>query len=447
MGSEPGKMSRTAKLTGTIPDVSSREGIPGKRALTDKMPTSAKDIGNAYIENKEHCANGGSGCFLPETVRSRLVSAYQDEVRIAETFYVQALGELGLEKMVTKDDELPAIVALAIDAFGGWAVHSLGGAFKFLRNAPQAEIGRGIEGMLEFQATGGSTASPSFLREALNTVDHDQVMYVIKAGVDSAKKTIKGAAKDDVKKASGASEYKAVSLDYLDELKAAAAIAFQHQAQDPPGYVDDAQLIVLFHAFKAEMGHNVAGYKIALKEKLDRFMQSAASKIGREHHHLNYPGASHFEATMRDTKVVWVTTLKHPVPVLYYYKRDFVYHPEDKGKMLEPGYQTPDPNGIGVPYAIDDRFIPDKPVEEEFLDTAIAKHKEVWGTEPEVKLVDHLELVRDVSDLNQYVPQNNPMFEQQDMVPAAPQPLPADNRVAPQANPLQLPAPLFGGKS
>lgn len=368
------------------PNLNTASGLPevGKGVLPNGIkPVSAADIKDSYIEKGAHCEKGGDQCFLDSGQRDRLISAYQQEVQAAQLAYTAALVELGLEKLIEKDAELPAIFTLVLDAIAGQAVSALGTAFKLLKGRPDralADVGVFMRMHDDAEAEKQMNAI-----QMLRGLGQNEVTSVIKSGVDAAKKEAKSAASP------GMSEDKQVTLSYIDELKEKSAFAFEHLRQDPPGSATDAQLVVLFHSFKAAMGHTIGHYKAALQEKIDRYKASAASKIGRKEHKEYGPKnplqndtvrEMTAERRLRDLKVVWELHGNDPVPVLTYYKQDFKPMAAPLPEQREPGAELHEMD------VIDDKFVPWKPVELEFVDTAVAKHKEIWGRDPEFKRVE-----------------------------------------------------------
>ncbi len=103
-------------------------------------------------------------------------------------------------------------------------------------------------------------------------------------------------------------------------------VAWEQQRQGPPGQATDAEMIVLFHSFKAKMGHSTPRYKAALEEKIQRYRASPVSRIGRDKAYAtrdaNVTDVGHGGMTTRDTKVVWVQFSEDLPPELYYYKLD-----------------------------------------------------------------------------------------------------------------------------
>lgn len=379
-----------------MPDVSGPSGIPGKATQVGLQPMTAAAIGDRYIENREHCGPGVDGCFLTDTQRTRLVGAYWSVVTGAQINYMAALTKIGIEQLIKKPEELPLLLTLALDVIAGQAIAALGFAVKALKAAGAPGIASDqLSWMMQLQ--NGSESAPSPLATMMGGINEPALGFVIKASVDEAKKRTKAAPPLEEKEA---------TLGYISQLEEASAFAFERQRLDPPGYASDADLIVLFHSFKAEMGHTTPRYKAALEEKIGRFLSSSTSRIGR-HAARTQRDFDVQGNTARDTKVVWVDGTGSPVPVLHYYKRDFK-NSQNEHTMGDVEIEPLEP--------LDGRFKIDRPVENEFVDLAIANHRAAWGTEPEHlrvsgEMLPRWRPARDKGDLNQYVPANNPDFQ------------------------------------
>ena len=438
---EPGKLSRTQPdyAQGPRPDVSGSRGIPGKGTLTGKLePTSAAAIGDPYIEGRSHCAAGTEGgCFLTPEQRGLLVAAYQQEVLAAQQQYGQALSEIKLERLIKKDEELPMLLGLMLDVLGTQLLSGLTMAFKMLQAGDEKTAAAGIEWLKQLQTTEHQEPrdKPS-IRSFIQGVDETSVGFILKAGIDETKKSLK--------KPSPSNE-KAQTLNYIERLQETAVIAWEHQRQDPPGYATDADMIVLYHSFKARMGHSTPRYKAALEEKIQRYLASPVSKIGRAKAYkgkdTNVTDVGHGGMTTRDTKVVWVVTKGNALPQLYYYKLD-----------ASPNQNDHTMSNLDIPMiANEGRFKINTPVEPEFIDTAISRHQEIWGSAPETAMVDpalvpHFRPARSVNDLNQYVPVNTPPKSEPKPEPK-PIDIPPNLKLEPKHDPLEpkrdpAPAPM-----
>lgn len=424
MGIDKDKKPGGSTLAG--PDVSGPTGIPGKTTLAagQKPATSAADIGDAWIENREN--KSGQGNFLTDVQRDRLVTEIKISIRQSETFFVQALTEIGFARLIEKDEEIPAIVALALDIASGY----LGGlaikAMRALRAIPPDKFHKTVENMLGFDFSTEDAKDPTLVRGMLNTASSTSLEDVVKRAMTAGKKKVESNAKKDQN--ADASDHKEVTLNYLDELKKSAAISYQHLAREAPGVANDAERIALYKSFDAENGHTEPDLKAVLEVKLARYLKSPASEIGRNKHRLK-DGASKkdsYNATIRDTQVAWVVIEGDPVPKLYYLREDWannggsadgvpdIYDPVPKG-------ETPQKSQQGMLTLM-------RPVEPEFQSTALARQQQVWGFAPTTRHRTREELATETGDMSVL------MVPRLDLSPAS--------RKPPPPGPMQGPKPL-----
>jgi len=432
MGRDPGKRTQqAASQPANQPDVSAPGGVPGKSTLVASSRTArASDIGDPYIEDRGACANGGPGCELTPHQFDLLVKGYQGRVQAAQLQYSAALNQIRFERMLEKAEDVPILLSMVLDVLAGTALGSVMSVMRMVKGGAVVSLDRELEHQI--QTGSGERSDRPSMTVLLAGMDETSTQFVAKAGIDQAKRAIAKPSPTD----------KQMALDYMTQLERVSAIAWEHQREDPPGYATHADMIVLFHSFKMANGHTTPDYKAALQAKIDRYVASQAARIGR--HVMRTQADIELQGnTMRDTKVIWVRRASNPtVPTLFYYKQDFansqsehtIEHPEIRG--LEP---------------IDKAFKIDRAVENEFVDTAIEKHRAAWGTEPETQtLADDLipkfapprdvrdlsqfvpqrpdsTTVRDptsINNLNQFVPQNNPSFTPIKDPASAPRPVP-----------------------
>lgn len=401
------------------PDVSGPTGIPGKTTQVQQQQgqkpappaSSAADIGDAWIENREHCTNGSDqGCFLTDVQRDRLVTETKLSIRQSETFFVQALTEIGFARLIQKEEELPAIIALALDIASGYLSGLAVKAMKALRSTPTWNFHKTVDSMLSFQSGDDTGPSPSLVRNVLNVASPEGLEEVIKAAMDSGKKKIEGAGKkkveDDMTNQAGldASNRKEVTLNYLDELKISASVSYESLSRSAPGIANDAERIALFKSFTAANGHHVPGFKAALEQKLARYLSSPASEIGRNKHRMK-DGANpkdSYNATIRDTEVAWVVVSGDPVPKLYYMRQDWANNAGSADGVGDPSYLDGSPNERGVPDHLGQsqqgRLTLMRPVEPEFQSTALARQQQVWGRPPTTRQRTREELAAETGD-------------------------------------------------
>lgn len=372
------------------PDLSTPSGIPGKETLVQARSVArAHDIGDRYIEDRGACAGGGPGCELTPHQFDLLVAGYQKRVNAAEARYAVALSQVRFERMLKRPEDMPVLLSLMLDVLAGAALGGVMSVLRMVKGGAVVRLDRELE--REIQTGSGEPSSRPSMAVMLAGIDEASVGWVAKAGIDQAKKAI----------ALPPTTTDGMALDYMTQLERVSAVAWQHQREDPPGYATHADMIVLFHSFDAANGHATPDYKAALDAKIDRYVASQAARIGR--HQMRTEADIQLQGnTVRDTKVIWVRRKSNPtVPALYYSKRDFA--------NAQPAH-TLENLDVTPLQPIDEKFVLDRPVENELVDTAIHNHRAAWGTEPETQLLDDSELARfpparDVRDLTQFVPQ------------------------------------------
>ena len=365
---EPGKDTRTRGPVGTntaVPDAALNQTV-GKRALGN-LPQDSESISDRYIQHGAVCDRDAhaDGCFLNSGQRERLISSYQQKVLAAQQQYGTALAELRLDVLLEKDDEsLPILVEMALDVIGHAASDAIRKAGAYLRkmSVPQAlSIADIYDGV-----SGDQNVVMGLIHDASG-----EAVWVVNAGVEQGKKYAKKGTTAILEPAKR--DNKPV-LNYLDEMRDASAMVFERQREDPPGYATDAQLVVLNHSWSAAMGHTAGVYKQRLIEKLDRYKQSGASKVGRQRVTLPATSRSAAKTVVRDTKLVMHTYDDGRPSKLVLYKKDYksIWFARDLNPR-EPVTNTAAP--------IDDEFHEWQPVEPEFEDVAKVRNKEAWGVE------------------------------------------------------------------
>lgn len=362
-----------------MPDLTTASGVPGKSTLvTGPKPTKAADIGVPYIENEN--AAPAKDKFLTQNQRNLLTFAYQDNVLAAQNAYTTALNQVWTEQLLRKDDGLPVMLTFLIELIGAQALVGLGAAWKWFARAKEQDV---------FSMMRGEDISePGSILAMIRGAGPSSVQMAIRAAVDGGKSLAKTGLPTDDKD-------KRQSIDYLNLLADRSAKAFERQRIDPPGYVTDSDLVVLFHSYLADMGHTISEYKAAITAALERFKAADVSKIGRER---DWGGA-------KDTKVVWVQ--RGPRAPRLHYLTHKAFTGQSPNTMANPR--------IEMWGRQEDGFSIGHPVEREFEATAIEKHREVWGTEPETRKIGTWERTpdapRDVGDVNQFVKANNEDYQ------------------------------------
>ncbi len=334
-----------------------------------KEPTSAADIGDAYIEGRSHCDEGGEGCFLTTTQRDRLINSIGDRIGDASDAAYAALGAVGLKEALKKDEDVDVFQSIMIGGIGA----VLGTAIK---------LGGAAAGKRSLAAFG--VTSPEAI-SALAATDDSALGYMTKTAVDSAKAGAKGAVTDDTEH----DRQQTATGDFVAALGARLGIAFQMQREGPPSWATDAQLIKLWESWHQRY-HGMDRYTAEFAKVVARFKSSTASKIGRTDRAIHGESVAELAAKqdvggmvrkagdskLRDTKLVLQTYADGTAADLMYYARDYELPLTARGAHdHEPDLE---------PFAVNDWHVVSR-VEDDFALAAQSANLAKWGVEYEVK--------------------------------------------------------------
>ncbi len=435
MGIESATRGPISSGQSDVPDVTQGNPGIGKTRLTHGL--DARSIGDNYIQGQGHCTKSSRpDCFLDEGTRSRLVSGYQARVTAAAGWYGDALTQLRVDQLISKDEEVGMVTSLIIDALGGLALKGITRAAKWLRSADASSV---FNQEVGFAFDDGSSVVE--LLDKAKSANESHLNLAVKGAAEQGKRAVTKAAASAASTSDEFEHQKAVGLSYVDQLAANAAIAFQHQREDPPSVASDAELILLYHSWSVDMGHTVGMYKAELQAKLDRFKASPASKIGRTSRSLHHGSFDSLDGDyekirgkaldthLRDTKLGMEHYTDGSAPELVYYKKDY-RNPMD----TVPDHLWKDRKLDLDPAAEDNDFKPYKSVEKEFTEAAIAQNEAAWGVRYEARILPPKIFPQWKSDKprNQNAVATPPASE--------PSPVPAPKPLAPQSNKEPMPA-------
>lgn len=338
------------------------EKVPGKSSSAasghatnnDQVRTPGKTTGVEYIDNGAACSNnsGSANCFLTAGQRDRLIMMFIDEVSVAQTNYKLAIEELRVDKLVEKDDDLNWVIGLVLDLATS---HFSSITSKALNKMKNSAIKRAEDLGLDRIVHGDYDISTQInVKSALTLISDKTVETTAKNGFDLGKKKASGAAKA-VQNAE-VKEEKAETLSYLDQLKEQCDIGYQSFKQQMLAGASDAELVVLLKAMDAQH-HTIGQYKLALTEKLKRFKKSGVTDIGQK---AVTPTEEHTTTLYASKRCVW---LRNPDGS----KSLWMYHVIDSNQD-DPWISGKNPDIEKVP--------------DEFVDVAVAKSEEKWGTTP-----------------------------------------------------------------
>lgn len=341
---------------GAIPEISG--GEIGRGAIP--RGTIADD----YVAHGGRCdAGGGVDCFMTAAQRTRAKEVFVGNVLAAQIQYGDALDALRMDALDVKPEELPIFVSLTIDALATLAGGAISKAIGSIGKNPPPDLWEILRGKdADERAT------------ILGAIQSANPSWLIKQGLDVGKKAATGTLKE---------QRDGAALDYITELADASALAFENVRRGVPAQASDTELAVAMHSWSSSMGHTKGQYYTALKAKVGRWVSSGASRVGRRFSTEKGPsGGDRF--VVRDTKLVLYQYPDDPdePPELVLFKRDYNkvwFQPHDMDSTREP--LRPDLED----QAYDQSFVEWKPVETEFAQEAIAKNREAWGVDYEVR--------------------------------------------------------------
>lgn len=318
------------------------------------------EVGSQWIDHNAVCAGNDqstAGCFLEDGQRQRLIISFMDRVQTARNNYKDALINLRVDELMKKDDDLHWVVSLALDVAGA---HVLGMAVKALQAAKAANVvKRGAETLIA-------------------AISDKTIEGFTKTGFDVAKKKLSKGVQEALN-VDDATD-KTSSLSFIAQLHNNCDIGFTTFADRALGSAPDAELVVLWQGMH-NLNHTAEAYTAELGAKLARYKKSGVTHLGRE---LTHDRETGYVNVRRDTRVVWVKNTPGAGRTLYFQSQEgnhdpSVSHPGD------PGTDRWFPEAAKLPRAFGPRAPREsaqlgKPVPAEFVETAIARSEQLWGS-------------------------------------------------------------------
>jgi len=340
-------------------------------------------IGHDHIDDGAACeaAPQGTGCFLSEKQRDRLIRDIGLLMADVKTNYKLAIVDLKITELLKKEEDLSWVVSLALDLAGAHLITVLGSALKAVQGSAAAKL---AQMQLDAGAAGQYSASSwtSRAEAAIELASSTRIDAVVRSGlgvVTPKAKTVGKAAQNHATETQ-----KAESIGYLDQLRDSCDIAFGSFYRTIAGEIQDAELVVVYWGLQPEH-HTVGAYVKSLKAKVDRFLASGVTDIGRKEVKADDYGGKE----IRDTRVVYVQDIDGR-KVAWYQRADGDYSP-GLASPGDPLYEQLDPKNpahqqpwgqFGPRHA--GRAELDRPVPEEFREIAIARSEARWGATPTI---------------------------------------------------------------
>lgn len=312
----------------------------------------------------------GSGYFLDGDQRGALVGYYQGRVNAAKDDFTGALSDVWADVTAESDTELNPIVGIVLNILAGSASLALQSAAKLLASSRAAET-----------ALSAVNIHGVKVGEEMSDVAEGRLEVIVGSAIDQAKDSAKPAANAAT---TATADAKSTEKSFLDAVSDQAGDAFQHVREDPPGQVNDAEMLRLFAAWDIKY-HRRAEVRERLEKQLRRYMGSQASKLGRKITRIDRGVTT----TERELGVAFVKG--ETTQLLAYVGQDFEVAGSDYARAgaytsapmlsLDDDAHARDGGAISKP-------VPQgRPmflgwVEEDLRDAAIAKHEAVWQASP-----------------------------------------------------------------
>jgi hypothetical protein len=361
----------------TADDVSGAPNIGAIKPASSK-PIQQTEVGDRYIDRGAICDGKGHetpGCLFSDAQRARLIGEIKHRAVSAAANYKIALTQLRFEELLKKEADLHWAASIALDLVGAHLIKVVANGVMALKSTGIAKLDAEIDGRYLSDNTLRSRAD-----EMLRSMDEKSIESKVKTVFDPLKKGFAGVAKGAVNKDNKTE--KSSNISFIDQLTDQCDVGFNKFSSLAAGNANDAELHVIFEGLAPE-NHTVGAYKEALGAKLDRFKKSGVNDLGRqrsldrEFRHAN---------VIRDTRVVWIEQADGS-KVLHYQSVEASYNPNvirrgdpDTGDLFrdeDEHFTFGDRKGRSD-VRVDGR------VPLEFVDVALARSEQVWGTTPTI---------------------------------------------------------------
>lgn len=372
MGDEKGKNSGvTADDLGRAPDIA-------KVPISEPLVVQRTKVGDKYIDDGAVCDGKGletPGCLFGDAQRSRLIDDLRTRIGDAMSNYKTALTQLRFDELMKKDADLHWAAAIALDLLGVHLARVVGEAAMQLKAAGVSRLASHMEGRYLSDKSLRTRAEQMLASMDAKFVDGNvkAVFVPLKKGVAAATKT--EANRDNKSE-------KQATIAFIDQLANKCDVGFRAFGSHVAGYATDAEIAAVWEGF-APHHHSLGQYKDVLGEKLARFRKSGVNELGRKKaRDREFRRAE----IIRDKRVVW----KVHGPnwrTLWYQSHDSHYNPDvirrgdpdtfdlfgDQHEHLTFGDRSRDGD-----LAFDGQ------VPNEFVEVALARSEQIWGTTIEI---------------------------------------------------------------
>lgn len=308
---------------------------------------------------------GAERCFLGGD-RARALEAFQSRARAAGANFVTALGLVQFNVLLEKEPAPGLLLNVVIDLAAGQLTRVLGGMVS--RAATRA-------GRATSEKGGEMLIKPA--------LDHGKKRAIAAPATPSATASTGSADPGQVSKQSETERF-------LSQLRSAVETTYMRFVEVGAAEADDDQLLAMFEELDPNR-HSSEIYKTMIEDKLARYNLSGVTSIGRREVPELANGSLPMMVT-RDSRCVWVSNSILGTRQLWLETAQARSHPLD-GKD-SPVLRAMAPRAAAAQdrfggFANDgDRPHLDRPVPDEFVAAAVARHKAAWGESPRELAID-----------------------------------------------------------
>ncbi|HEY4266714.1 MAG TPA: hypothetical protein VGM94_00850 [Galbitalea sp.] len=330
---------------------------PGKRSGTQ----GPNYTGSAYADHGALCESqpGADGCFLPAKVRDKYIPEITQRIAAVGETYQRACDVVRLERLMTPSTQPSFVVGLLFDIVVGKWTGGIVEHFAALRAAAFQTANA-----LELEVTGVMKLEAATLNAKLATA----VAKVKPLAVQSAGSTTTSAAQS-----------------FISALKLSAAIGFQTLRESVPATATDAELIGIHEAFDVQY-HSQDSYQVAISEKIERYLKSGVTNIGRQSDTSRQGVSTKEDAdpyAAVDTRVAWARfTSGYPTRLVYEHASSRDIGGKGAAKFGGADTQHAGATKAGLPGETVDAEAGAHFVPQEFVEVALQRHIAQWGGDP-----------------------------------------------------------------
>jgi len=361
-------------------------------------PGKGSPTGNAYIDHGTLGDQGIGTVLLTAEVRNRLVPIIRENIHQIEENCRDAIMRKRMDKIAEHENaDVPWLAAMLIGMVGALLSYNFNEMLRELRASPLKAVGTAAEA--------GVTITPQVAQTALSSSNPLSLEGIMKGALD----TTRGTALIQTSRQIGSADHqkKTEAVHYLDEVAEQMSSAYHKLAQNAPAAADDGGLLTLYASLQPD-SFPISYFEMKIDALLRKYMASHATDIGRKDRDSDtrpdedrkgaFAGGKDAVHDTFETRVAWM--IGGTKPRLAYVDRRFHVSGELKEdsaytKLPMLGLHQDGANGhawdddhdsavndvVGIYAAVEETDMFYGWVEDEFVETAIARHNTMWAEE------------------------------------------------------------------